>query len=94
MVTRHAWFDNNYEGKLLRKAISKLAKRLKDEETMPTAELVMLINCISNATNAKKVLAQYEYQDKQIAEIKRLLKDRELVNINREARDDSKFLPG
>jgi len=95
-MTRHAWNDNNYEGKLLRKVITRLAKRINEdkEDTIPTAELVSIINCISTAANAKVSLAKYEYQDKQIAEIKRYIKNNELVKYNPEAKEDVKYLPG
>jgi len=93
LTTRHAWNDNNFEGKLLRKAISKLAKRLKDEEDMPTEELVKLINCIATAANVKKGLAQYEHLDKKVSVLLDLLKSRELKIINNEAKDDNRELP-
>lgn len=92
MPTRHAWNDNNYEGKLLRKAISKLAKRLKDEEDMPTQELVMLVNCIAGAANAKKGLAAYEYQDKKIQQLEEYIESRKLKKYSQEYDKDA--LPG
>jgi len=91
-MTRHAWNDNNYEGKLLRRAITKLAKRLSKEENVD--EMIKITHAIAAAANAKKGLASYEYQDKQIAEIKRLIRNNEFVKINTEALHDSRELPG
>lgn len=91
-MTGHAWDDNNYEGKLLRKAIGKLAKKLK--ETDDTEELIKIINSISTASNAKVGLAKYEHQDKKMDKILQLLENHKLVKYNDEAFRDAKELPG
>jgi len=37
--TRHAWNDNNYEGKALRRVFTKLLKRFEKEITDDTTDL-------------------------------------------------------
>lgn len=91
-MTGHAWNDNNYEGKLLRKAIGRLANKLKKAED--TEELIKIINAISTASNAKMNLARYEYQDKKLDHVLKLLKEKELTKYNDEALNDLKQLPG
>jgi hypothetical protein len=93
LPTRHAWNDNNYEGKLLRSAISKLAKRLKKSDDLSTDELIKIINCMATASNAKKGLSEYEHYNKKLDHVLSLLKERELVKYNIEAKDDIKHLP-
>ena len=38
-MTKHAWYDNNYEGKALRRVFTKLLKRFEKEIEKPTTEL-------------------------------------------------------
>lgn len=90
-MTKHAWNDNNYEGKLLRSAIGKLAKKLKKAED--TEELIKIINAISTASNAKMALSKYESQDKKLDHVLALLKSKELTKYNDEALNDIKQLP-
>ncbi|UVF62422.1 hypothetical protein [Nitrososphaeria virus YSH_922147] len=91
-MTGHAWNDNNYEGKLLRKAIGKLAKKLK--ESTEIDELIKITNAIAFASNTKMNLAKYEYQDKKLDLVLRLLKEKDLVKYNDGALNDIKQLPG
>lgn len=91
-MTKHAWNDNNYEGKLLRRAISKLANKLKTAND--TEEIIKIINAISTASNAKLGLAKYEYQDKKLDYVLKLLKEKDLTKYNDEALNDIKQLPG
>ena len=91
-MTGHAWDDNNYEGKLLRRAIGKLANKLKNTEDVD--EMIHIINSIATASNAKVGLAKYEHQDKKMDQILKLLKDKELVKYNVEALETAKELPG
>lgn len=91
-MTKHAWNDNNYEGKLIRYGINKIAKKLKISDD--TDEIIKLLNAISTASNAKANLAKYEHLDKKLDHVLQLLKHRELKVINLEAVNDLKQLPG
>ena len=91
MTTRHAWNDNNFEGKLLRKAIGKLAKKLKN--TDDTDEIIKITNAISAASNAKKGLAQYEHLDDKYSKVLEAYDFFKLHQNMPEVIEDAKYLP-
>lgn len=48
---------------------------------------------MATASNAKKGLSEYEHYNKKLDHVLSLLKERELVKYNIEAKDDIKHLP-
>jgi len=76
---KKGWYDGNHEGKLLRRGINKLAKKLNEAED--TDEIIKIINCISTAANAKQNLAKYLHLDTKINELLVLMKKQEARNI-------------
>lgn len=93
-MTKHAWNDNNYEGKALRRVFSKLIKRFeKIADTGETDDLIKIANSLSVISNSKANLAKYEHLDRKLDHVLQLLKQRELKQIIPEALNDIKQLP-
>lgn len=93
-MTRHAWHDNNYEGKALRRVFTRLIKRFeKIYDTAETEELIKLANSLSVIANSKVNLAKYEHLEKKLDHVLSLLKQKELKQILPEAIHDAQQLP-
>jgi hypothetical protein len=90
LPTRKSWINNEYEGKLLRYAINKLAKKLK--KTEDTEDIIKITNAISTAANSKLALVKYEVMDDKIDLLMTMLKSRELKKYVEE--NVAKELPG
>lgn len=94
-MTKHAWNDNNYEGKALRRVFAKLIKRFeKIADDGELDDLIKVANSLSVISNSKANLAKYEHLDKKLDHVLQLLKQRELQQIIPEVRLDAKQLPG
>lgn len=93
-MTKHAWHDNNYEGKAMRRVFGKLIKRFeKIADTGDTEELIKLANSLSVISNSKANLAKYEHLDKKLDYVLQLLKQKEIKQVYPEIINDSKQLP-
>lgn len=93
-MTKHAWNDNNYEGKALRRVFGKLIKRFeKIADTGETEELIKIANSLSVISNSKANLAKYEHLDKKLDHVLKLLKQRELKQYVPELVNDANQLP-
>ncbi len=93
-MTKHAWNDNNYEGKALRRVFGKLVKRFeKIADTGETEDLIKIANSLSVIANSKANLAKYEHLDKKLDYVLSLLKQRELKQVIPELVNDANQLP-
>ena len=81
-MTGHAWHDLNYEGKLLRKVLTRLQRRFMKEDNNEDADLdklTKLAHMITLTAKTSESLVKHLYQDKQIKELQDIIESRRLT---------------
>ena len=73
MPTRHAWNDNNYEGKALRRVFTKLLKRFEKEITDDTTDLDSLQKIAHTLTLVAKTKGDLANKENRIEDRIKLL---------------------
>ena len=81
--TRHAWNDNNYEGKALRRVFTKLLKRFEKEITDDNTDLDSLQKIAHTLTLVAKTKGDLAYKENRIEDRIKLLEQLIPADIKR-----------
>ena len=98
MPTRHAWDDNNYEGKALRRVFTKLLRKFEKEITKDDIDLEKFQRIAHTLSLVAKTKADLAYKENRIEERLKLLEQLTTPDIKKgtivlEALKHAKELP-